>query len=180
MRPEGLSQWNIPVTPSVIEPATFLLVAHLVEDRPPEGLYLEVIWVLPVVIRPLPEIDPRPVHMGSLVEKVALGRICLCVPRFFPYKYHFTNAPYSYSFIYHRRFVIVAYDGSFSKWCIERGQKSGDWKPTNSVYNEKLRQTVWLLEEFIILNPVAVIVCSACSLIYLLYSLVRSFNVTRV
>lgn len=59
-------------------------------------------------------------------------------------------------------------------------RKTGDWKPTKSVYNEKLRQTVWLLEEFILLNPVAVIVCSACSLIYLLYSLVPSFNVTRV
>jgi hypothetical protein len=130
VRPEGLIQCNIPVTPSGIEPATFRLVAQLVEDRPPESLYLEVIWALPMVSRRAARVRSQARPYGTTGGKSSNGTgLSLRYP-VFHYQYHFTNVPCSYSFIYHWRFLIVGYDGSFSKWCIDRGQKNM-WLETN-------------------------------------------------
>ena len=52
-------------------------------------------------------LNPRPIHVGFVVEEVALGQDFLRVLRIFPRQYYFTNVPYSFKDAIKPRQLVV-------------------------------------------------------------------------
>jgi len=59
-------------------------------------LLLLLRWLVASLSPLTPSLNPRPVQVGFIVDRVALGRNFLGVLRLFPYEYNSTNAPYSF------------------------------------------------------------------------------------
>jgi len=57
-----------------------------------------------------PRFLPRPVYVGFMIEKVAMGQVFLLILKLYPASYHSINSPYPHSFTWHQCYIILAVD----------------------------------------------------------------------
>lgn len=53
---------------------------------------------------------PGPVHVGFMIEKVAVGQVFLVVLKLYPASYHSISSPYPHSFTWYQCYIILAVD----------------------------------------------------------------------